>query len=94
MAWLGQCSRKHTWQHVRHRWQTLVLVLAASSAGMRGSKDRSGNERRHSLLPPPRLAQAWGLEWTMDVGYYGGRGVYEPLMETFEQAYNGNRVSS
>ena len=37
------------------------------------------------------VLQALGLEFTMDVGYYGGRGVYEPLMAAFEETYNGNR---
>lgn len=33
-----------------------------------------------------------GLEFTMDVGFYGGRGVYDPLMAAFEAAYKGNRA--
>ena len=28
----------------------------------------------------------------MDPGYYGGRGVYEPLKEAFDAAYAGNRA--
>lgn len=27
-------------------------------------------------------------------GYHGGRGVYEPLKATFDEAYNGNRAVS
>lgn len=28
----------------------------------------------------------------MDVGFYGGRGVYEPLRAAFDAAYGGNRA--
>ncbi|KAL4431388.1 hypothetical protein ABPG75_006644 [Micractinium tetrahymenae] len=41
---------------------------------------------------PLWVLEVLGLEFTMDVGYYGGRGVYEPLMAAFEAAYRGNRA--
>ncbi len=36
--------------------------------------------------------QVLGLEFTMDVGYYGGKGVYAPLKAAFDAAYTGNRA--
>lgn len=67
---------------------------AAQNCAWFGNTQKCDKEERWPGLweVPMWVLQAFGLEWTMDVGYYGGRGVYEPLRATFEEAYNGNRA--
>lgn len=45
--------------------------------------------------PPPPASSATTLPpGPSAAGYYGGRGVYEPLKAAFDEAYNGNRAVS
>lgn len=88
----------------RAHFPPLLRCASPAEAPSPGCSSRVGSSSEtwcfpaHTALPPWHhlpavwVLQALGLEFTMDVGYYGGRGVYEPLMAAFEQTYNGNRA--
>ncbi|KAI7840372.1 hypothetical protein COHA_005916 [Chlorella ohadii] len=71
---------------------TMDFGIAQNCAWFADTQKCDKEERWPGLWEVPMwVLQALGLEFTMDVGYYGGRGVYEPLMAAFEETYNGNR---
>ncbi|PRW56282.1 hypothetical protein C2E21_4979 [Chlorella sorokiniana] len=72
---------------------TMDFGIAQNCAWFADTQKCDKEERWPGLWEVPMwVLQALGLEFTMDVGFYGGRGVYDPLMAAFEQTYNGNRA--
>ncbi|PSC74519.1 Myb-related B isoform A [Micractinium conductrix] len=72
---------------------TLDFGVAQNCDWFSDTQQCNGTERWPGLWEVPLwILSVLNLEFTMDVGYYGGRGVYEPLMEAFDLAYNGNRA--
>lgn len=72
---------------------TLDAGIAQNCDWFRDTQTCDTGERWPGLWEVPMwVLSVLDLEFTMDVGFYGGRGVYEPLMAAFDAAYSGNRA--